>query len=66
MVNVFEKNAEIGNKKNMFLNILSYCDKININVFDLVPLTIIVSNSRDVDYFLEALRDLICFVEKKN
>ena len=66
MVNVFEKNAEIGNKKNMFLNILSYCDKININVFDLVPLTIIVSNSRDVDYCLEALRDLICFVEKKN
>ena len=65
MVNVFEKNAGVGNKKNMFLNILSYCDKININVFDLVPLTIIVSNSRDVDYCLEALRDLICFVEKK-
>ena len=46
IVNVFEKNAEIGNKKNMFLNILSYCDKININAFDLVPLTVIVSNSR--------------------
>ena len=65
IVNVFEKNAEIGNKKNMFINLISYCDKININVFDLVPLTIIVSNSRDVDFCLEALRDLINFVEKK-
>ena len=65
IVNVFEKNAEIGNKKNMFINILTYCDKININVFDLVPLTVIVSNSRDIDNCLEALRELINFVEKK-
>ena len=65
IVNVFEKNAEIGNKKNMFINLLSYCDQININVFDLVPLTIIVSNSRDIDYYLEALKELILFVEKK-
>ena len=65
MVNVFEKNAEIGNKKNMFVNLLLYCDKININTFDLVPLTIIVSNSKDIDSCLEALRDLMEFVEKK-
>ena len=43
-------------KKNMFINILSYCNKININAFDLIPLTIIVSNSRDVDNCLEAGR----------
>ena len=65
MVNVFEKNAEIGNKKNMFINILSYCDKININAFDLIPLTIIVSNSKEIDNCLEALRELIIFVENK-
>ena len=66
MVNVFEKNAEIGNKKNLFINILSYCDKININAFDLIPLTIIVSNSRDIDNCLEALKELIDFVKNKN
>ena len=65
MVNVFEKNSEIGNKKNMFINLITYCDKININVFDLVPLTIIVSNSKEIDNCLEALRELITFVEKK-
>jgi len=65
MVNVFEKNSEIGNKKNMFVNLLSYCNKININAFDLVPLTIIVSNYKDIDYCLEALKELILFVEKK-
>ena len=65
MVNVFEKNSEIGNKKNMFINLLTYSDKININAFDLVPLTIIISNSKDIDNCLEALRDLINFVEKK-
>mgnify|MGYP002624407391 CR=1 FL=1 len=65
MVNVFEKNAEIGNKKNMFINLLSYCNKININAFDLVPLTIIVSNCKDIDYCLESIKELILFVEKK-
>ena len=65
MVNVFEKNSEIGNKKNMFVNLINYCDKININAFDLVPLTIIVSNSKEIDNCLEALRELINFVEKK-
>ena len=65
MVNVFEKNSEIGNKKNMFVNLLSYCNKININAFDLVPLTIIVSNYKEIDYCLESLKELILFVEKK-
>jgi hypothetical protein len=49
----------------MFINLITYCDKININVFDLVPLTIIVSNSKEIDNCLEALRELITFVEKK-
>ena len=29
MVNLFERNYEIGNKKNMFINLINYCDKIN-------------------------------------
>ena len=64
MVNLFERNYEVGNKKNMFINLINYCDQININVFDLVPFTLIINNTKDVDYSLEALSDLIKFVNK--
>ena len=64
MVNLFERNYEVGNKKNMFINLINYCDQININVFDLVPFTVIINNTKDVDYCLEALSDLIKFVNK--
>ena len=49
MVNLFERNNEIGNKKNMFINFITYCDKININAFQYVPLTITISNSNNID-----------------
>ena len=64
MVNLFERNYEIGNKKYMFLNLIKYCDKINMNVFDIVPFTILINNSPDVELGLEALNDIISFVEK--
>ena len=40
MINLFEHNYELGNKKNLFLNLIKYCEKINVNVFDLIPFTI--------------------------
>ena len=64
VVNLFERNYEVGNKKNMFINLINYCDKININAFNLVPFTIIINNTKDVDYSLEALSDIINFVNK--
>ena len=64
MVNLFERNYEVGNKKNMFINLINYCDIININVFDLVPFTIIINNTKDVEYCLEAISDIINFVNK--
>ena len=64
MVNLFEKNYEVGNKKNMFINLINYCDKININAFDLVPFTIIINNTKDVDFCLEAIFEIMHFVNK--
>ena len=64
MINLFEKNYELGNKKYMFLNLIKYCDKINLNVFDIVPFTILINNSPDVELNLKALNDIILFLEK--
>ena len=64
MVNLFEKNYEIGNKKNMFINLINYCDKENINVFDIVPFTIIVNNSQYIEETLDIIQALIEFVEE--
>ena len=63
MVNLFEKNYEIGNKKNMFINLINYCDKTNINVFDIVPFTIIINNSQYVEEALDIVQVLMEFVE---
>ena len=63
MINLFEKNYEIGNKKNMFLNLISYCDKIKYNVFDIVPFTIIISNTKDVDLTFNALNEILYFTK---
>ena len=68
MVNLFERNYEIGNKRNMFKNLISYCDKVNLNVFDFVPFTMSVSYSKDIDLFLQALKEIMNFINtnKKN
>ena len=62
MVNLFEKNYEIGNKKHMFLNLINYCDKKNINVFEIVPFTMIISNSVNIQNTfnkIEKIMDLV-------
>ena len=64
MINLFEKNYEIGNKKNMFLNLISYCDKIKYNIFEIVPFTLIISYKKDLVFAMKALKDLIEFIEK--
>ena len=64
MINLFERNNEVGNKKYMFLNLINYCDKKSINVFSIVPFTIILNNTPEVEFALDALRDIILFVNK--
>ena len=64
MVNLFERNYEVGNKKNMFINLINYCDQVNINVFNLVPFTIIINNTKEVDSYLDAIFNVIKFVNK--
>ena len=65
MINLFEKNYEIGNKKNLFINLISYCNEIGYNIFDVVPFTLIISNTKDLEFSFNALKELIDFVEKE-
>ena len=65
MVNLFERNYEIGNKRNMFKNLISYCDRVNLNVFDFVPFTMIVNYSKDIEPFLKALKEIMDFINTK-
>ena len=64
MINLFEKNYEIGNKKNMFINLIAFCEQIGYNIFDVVPFTLILSNTKDIDYSFNALKELIDFIQK--
>ena len=66
MINLFEKNYEIGNKKNMFINLISYCNSIGYNIFDVVPFTIIISNTKNLGFSFSALKELIDFIPKTN
>ena len=62
-INLFEKNYEIGNKKKMFIHLINYCDKINLNVFNYIPFTIIFSNTRFIDEELQSLREIMNLVD---
>ena len=64
MINLFEKNYEIGNKKYMFLNLIKYCDKENINAFEIVPFTIIINNSNNIDDSLDKIKKIMNLIEK--
>ena len=68
MVNLFEKNYEIGNKKYMFVNLINYCDKKNINVFEIVPFTMVISNSMNIQNTLNKIEKIMNQVKnnKKN
>ena len=66
IINLFEKNYEIGNKKNMFINLITYCDSIGYNIFDVVPFTLIISNTKYIGYSFSALKELLDFIPKEN
>ena len=43
IVNHFENHYEISNKKNLFINLLKYCENNQLNLFSFYPLTIILN-----------------------
>lgn len=45
MVNHFEFEFELTNKKYMFLNFISYCDSVGINPFLYIPLTLVLNHN---------------------
>lgn len=63
MCNLFENNSEIGNKKNLFINLVKYCNKINVNVFEIIPFTIILSNGKSFNSTLESLEEILSFLK---
>lgn len=42
-VNHFEFHYEISNKMNLFINMISFCEKYGLNIFEYTPFTIIAS-----------------------
>ena len=62
-INLFEKNYEIGNKKKMFIHLIKYCDNINLNVFEYIPFTVILNNTRFIDDELLALKEVMNLVK---
>ena len=47
VVNHFEFHNEISNKKNLFINLLRYCEYNRINLFSFYPLTIILDFKKE-------------------
>ena len=64
IVNLFERNFEVGNKKNLFINLIKFCDKKNVNTFGIVPFTIIVNNTKYKEEELSAFKEIFNFVSK--
>ena len=64
-VNLFERNYEIGNKKNLFINLIQYCDKVNLNVFNFIPFTIIIHISRINESF-DSLNEIFQLIQNNN
>ena len=65
MINLFEHNFELGNKKNLFINLINYCNKIKLNVFEIIPLTIIINNTKNIDNYINAFYEIFNNVNNK-
>ena len=47
----------------MFIHLINFCDKMNLNVFNYVPFTIIINNTRYIEDELESFRQIFDFIE---
>jgi hypothetical protein len=50
LVNHIEGHENISTKDALFINLRSYCEKQNLNVFDIVPLTFLIDFKSDTIY----------------
>ena len=71
IINHFENNKELTNKRNIFINLLHYCENNIIDLFSFYPLTIIIPLSNDNFYityrnFKNIYYDLPNLVEDKD
>ena len=71
IVNHFECHNEISNKKNLFINLLRYCEYNRINLFSFYPLTIILNFKREyykenLEGFKQLYTDIPSLIEEKN
>ena len=71
LVNHFEFHSEISNKKNLFINLLRYCEYNRINLFSFYPLTIILYFKKDfcseqIEGFKQIYLDIPKLVEGNN
>ena len=71
IINHFECHSEISNKKNLFINLLRYCEYNNINLFSFYPLTIIFNFKQEyyneqVEGFKQLYYELPDLIEDKN
>ena len=64
MINLFEHNYELGNKKNLFINLIKYCDKLHINVFNIIPFTIILSNNKNFEKGAKCFQEIFTFINE--
>jgi hypothetical protein len=46
IVNHFEHHSQITNKLNLFINLLRYCEKKNLDIWRYVPLTVVMQSDR--------------------
>ena len=49
----------------MFIHLINFCDTINLNVFNYVPFTIIINNTRYIEEELESFRQIFNFIDQK-
>ena len=71
VINHFECHSEVSNKKNLFINLLRYCEYNRLNLFSFYPLTIIINFKQEyykeqVEGFKQIYCDLPDLIEDKN
>ena len=71
IINHFEFHNEISNKKNLFVNLIRYCEYNRLNLFSFYPLTIIIDFKKNyfneqIEGFKQIFNDIPSFVEDIN
>ena len=71
LINHFECHNEISNKKNLFINLLRYCEYNNIDLFSFFPLTISLDFRKDyldeqIENFKKLFNEISSLIENKD